>query len=136
FLGPETFRQGLHRYLSSHAYGNARTEHLWHALAEASNKPVTAIMDSWVKQTGYPVLDAQVRRDNGTATVSLTQRRFLYDHLLDPGAVDPTTWHVPVTIGQGGSDRKTSFLMSDPNASVALSGVTSWVKVNAGQTAF
>ena len=29
FLGPETFRSGLHDYLSANAYGNARTEHLW-----------------------------------------------------------------------------------------------------------
>ena len=136
FLGEETFRQGLHRYLSAHAYGNARTEHLWHGLAEASSKPVTAIMNSWVKQTGYPVLETAVRRDGATATVALTQKRFLYDNLLEPSTADQTRWQVPVIIGQGGSAKKTAFLMEDPNASVALQGANSWIKVNAGQTAF
>ena len=31
FLGEETFRQGIHHYLKSHQYGNARTEDLWRA---------------------------------------------------------------------------------------------------------
>ncbi|MEX2430683.1 MAG: ERAP1-like C-terminal domain-containing protein, partial [Dehalococcoidia bacterium] len=66
----------------------------------------------------------------------LTQKRFLYDNLLESGAADSTQWQAPVTIGQAGSDKKTSFLMTDPTASVALSGADSWIKVNAGQTAF
>ncbi len=136
FLGAETFRQGLHRYLASHSYGNARTEHLWHALAETSNKPVTTIMDSWVKQTGYPVLTADVRREGASSTISLTQKRFLYDNLLDTASADGVMWQVPVTIAQGGADRKTSFLMADRSASVALPSADTWTKVNAGQTAF
>ena len=56
FLGEETFRQGIHHYLKSHQYGNARTEDLWASLESVSGKPITAIMNTWVKQAGYPVL--------------------------------------------------------------------------------
>ena len=62
FLGADVFQRGLHGYLSAHQYGNARTEDLWKALEEASGQPVTAIMDSWVKQMGYPVLSARAQR--------------------------------------------------------------------------
>ncbi|MEE8518852.1 MAG: M1 family metallopeptidase [Dehalococcoidia bacterium] len=137
FLGPETFQKGLHGYLSGHAYGNARTEHLWSALAEASNMPVTAIMDSWVKQMGYPVVGVEFKREPQGTVLSLTQTRFLYDHLLD-GPGDSSVWEVPVGILQAGGSARESLLMQDSTASTILSPATAdgWVKVNAGQTGF
>ena len=135
YLGAETFREGLHRYLSTHSYGNARTEHLWSALAEASSKPVIAVMDSWVKQTGYPVLDVETRRGPDGLAVQLKQSRFLYDHLLD-GSPDATVWQVPVTVSPAGAD-PASLLMTETNASTALpASGEGWLKVNAGQTGF
>ncbi len=56
FLGAEVFRNGLHSYLSTHMYDNARTEDLWLALENTSGQPVTDLMNSWVKQTGFPVI--------------------------------------------------------------------------------
>ena len=137
FLGPETFRRGLHDYLSAHAYGNARTEHLWMAMAGASGKPVTAIMDTWVKQMGYPVINVEVTRADSGVVVDMEQRRFLYDHLLD-GAPDGTVWQAPVSVSQRGSTQPQSLLMGEPSASVTLArdGEGGWVKANAGQTGF
>jgi len=57
-IGPEAFRKGLQTYLVRHAYGNTVTEDLWAALEEASGKPVGKIMDTWTKQPGYPVVNA------------------------------------------------------------------------------
>ena len=33
FLEKETLKKGLQRYLSTHAYGNARTDDLWDAMS-------------------------------------------------------------------------------------------------------
>lgn len=44
------FADGLRVYLNLHKYGNAETQDLWEAIAEVSNKPIPAIMDSWVNQ--------------------------------------------------------------------------------------
>ncbi len=139
FLGEETFRQGLHGYLSANQYANARTEDLWTALEEASGQPVTAIMNTWVKQMGYPVLQTDTRAHEGARRVGLTQRRFLYDHLLDESEADPTLWQVPVSVARAGDDDKVSLLMEQRDADVELdkdTGSGGWVKANAGQTGF
>ena len=139
FLTPEVFQRGLRDYLNAHRYANARTEDLWAALEAASGKPVTEVMNSWVKQTGYPLLEADVSRE-GELGVNLTQRRFLYDHLLDQGGDDQALWQVPVTVTIQGQTEKVSGLMRERNHTLVLGGTTpaatGWVKVNGGQTGF
>ncbi len=139
FLGEEMFQKGLQRYISANQYGNARTEDLWAALDEVSGQPVTAIMNTWVKQMGYPVLEAETRGHEGARHIGLTQRRFLYDHLLDESEQDPTLWQVPVSVAKAGSDDKVSLLMDQRNADVEVdkdAASQGWVKANAGQTGF
>ena len=62
WLGPERFRDGIRRYLATHAYGNTETHHLWDALEEQSGQPVRRIMDAWIFQPGYPAIDVHLRR--------------------------------------------------------------------------
>ena len=140
FLGEETFRQGIHHYLRSHQYGNARTEDLWASLEQVSGKPITTIMNTWVKQAGYPVLTVEESTDAyiGGPVLSLTQSRFLYDRLMSPDDEDPARWQVPVSIRQAGSESKTAALMMGDTLNVPLDSAddSGWVKVNAGQTGF
>ncbi|MCH7483103.1 MAG: M1 family metallopeptidase [Chloroflexi bacterium] len=144
YLGEETFRTGLHAYLSAHSYANARTEHLWSAMAEASGQPVTRIMDSWVKQMGYPVLDVELSRTADGLTIGFRQERFLYDRLLGDdapggGGPDGSVWEIPVGVVRGGAEaERESMLMDGTTGSMSLSldPSSSWVKVNAGQTGF
>jgi len=42
-----------------HKYANATTGDLWAALSQASGIDVSAMMTSWTKQVGYPVLDVE-----------------------------------------------------------------------------
>jgi puromycin-sensitive aminopeptidase len=138
FLGEETFRKGLRVYMDTHAYGNARTEDLWEALEGASGQPVQALMASWLRQTGFPLLEATGRRKNGDLQVDLTQSRFLYENLEGP-TEDDTLWKVPVAIKRGGSP-PTSLLAEDREVCQPFPTTTSegldWFKVNAGQTGF
>ena len=141
FLGAETFRQGLHAYLSAHQYDNARTEDLWAALEKASGQPVTAVMNTWVKQMGYPLLEVEIQRRDAEVDVRLSQRRFLYDHLLGEGKEDPALWQVPVSLMREGSSGKVSLLMGEREAVSSLGkglAPTSkdWVNVNSGRTGF
>ncbi len=138
FLGPEVFQGGLYRYLKGHEYGNARTQDLWEALEEESGLPVTNIMDSWVKQTGYPVLQVQAARSEDEVQVSLSQERFVYDRLLGEEEPNPEVWRVPVTVSAPGAS-SASMVMEAKEAAVSLpaaSPANDWYKVNADQTGF
>jgi len=54
YLGPETFRKGVHAYLSAHLYSNATAEDFWNAQTATSHKPVDKIMESFVAQPANP----------------------------------------------------------------------------------
>lgn len=56
WLGEDVFVKGVSQYLSKFKYGNARTEDLWDALANASGKDVRKVMDIWTKKVGYPIV--------------------------------------------------------------------------------
>ena len=140
FLGHEVFRNGLQDYLSKHQYGNARTEDLWNALEKSSGKPVTEIMNTWVKQVGYPYIQVQTSTTNEILEIKLTQNRFLYDNLLDSENADKSLWQIPVKIIT--SEKQTydsSLLMKTENQHFSTNIIDtkpSWIKINAGQTGF
>ena len=56
YLGAETFRDGVRRYLTTHSYANTVTADLWDALEAVSGRPVRTVMDSWILQGGHPVV--------------------------------------------------------------------------------
>ena len=89
YLGPDAFRDGIRRYLATHAYGNTETHDLWEAIESATGEPVRRIMDQWIWQGGYPLLEVRATAD-GTR---IDQRRFLAD-----GDEDPTVWDVPLRV--------------------------------------
>ena len=133
FLGQEQFKKGLHRYLSTHAYGNARGLELWQAMQDESRLPVVSMMESWINQTGYPVVHADVRREADRTSLQLSQQRFLYS---GPNQ-DPTTWHIPVSVSAPGAQDTPFTIMDlrDATLDVPTHG-ESWIKLNTRQTGF
>lgn len=92
WMTPEKFQKGCQIYLAKYKFMNAKTSDFWRALEEASNLPVTDVMDTWTKQMGYPVLNVKDMR-------SITQKRFLLDPKADasqPPSVLGYTWNIPV----------------------------------------
>ena len=96
YLGEETFRAGVTRYLKTHAYSNTDTPDLWAALEAESGEPVGEIMDTWIFQGGYPRVSV-VATDDGYE-ISQAQFRFL-------GEGD-STWQVPVLYRSDKGDGK------------------------------
>ena len=135
FLGPEQFRKGLRRYLSEHIYQNATGTDLWSAMQEETGQPVVAMMESWINQVGYPVLNVDVNRADAVS-IGLTQQRFLYS---GPNQ-DTTLWQIPVRASVQGVAEPVSMVMSDREDTLEAQppqGVSnSWVKVNSQQTGF
>jgi aminopeptidase N/puromycin-sensitive aminopeptidase len=91
YLGPETFRRGVHAYLSAHEYSNATAEDFWGAQTDTSHKPVDRIMGSLVAQPGVPVVTFAAP---AAGHVSVAQRRFFLSPSIQP---DPAQkWTLPV----------------------------------------
>jgi puromycin-sensitive aminopeptidase len=80
YVDPDVFRAGVRDYLRQHAYGNAQADDLWAALGQAAGRDVSAIMNGWIRQPGYPLIS--VRLDQANQQLVLTQQRFTY--LNDP----------------------------------------------------
>ena len=143
FLTSEVFRQGLHQYLETNQYANARTGDLWAAMESVSQKPVTAIMDSWIAQTGYPVLSVQAEPAPDGIDLTLAQERFVYDHLLGDDAPEPTVWQIPVSVAHSGPGESAadaaSIVMDAAQTNLhlpAAAAAADWFKVNPAQTGF
>jgi len=93
YLGEEVFRQGVHNYLQAHLYGNATAEDFWGAQTANSHKPVDTIMESFVAQSGVPLLTLSEQQ---RASVSAQQSRFF----LKPSTAASTVqqWTIPVCL--------------------------------------
>ena len=138
FIGPSDFQKGIKAYLSDHSYGNAETQDLWNALELSSGKPVGKVMDSWVKQTGFPIITLDT---NNSSRIDLSQARFLYEHIEGQSEhVDETSWYVPIKISSSDGDDIATTLMESRDLSINLNtptgSETSWLKLNPDQTGF
>jgi puromycin-sensitive aminopeptidase len=111
YLGADRFREGVSHYLHRHSYANTETNDLWDAIEETSGSPVRRMMDSWIWQPGYPLVEAALVDDG--ATLRLGQRRFRFDDNDEDAASgadasayeDAATpsWVVPVHVRHGDS---------------------------------
>ncbi len=134
YLGEEDFRKGLNIYLNRHAYGNARTEDLWQALEDVSGKPVKAIMASYTKQPGYPVVIVRSERHGEELILSLEQRRFMLD---GKKGKKNQIWKIPVGILTSNTRDPIFKYMESQNMDFPLKlEVGEWIKLNPSQSGF
>ena len=130
FIGADAFKAGLRGYLSGHAYGSTHSRDLWKALEAASEAPVTRLMENWVGQPGYPLIEA--RREKNRLT--FRQHRFSYL----PGAPE-ATWIVPLKIRlfeAGGAQQTLTLALEDRQMAVDIDPDIETFKVNDGQSGF
>ncbi len=93
YLGHDTFRDGLRHYLKKHSYNNTETVQLWESFEKVSKKNVVKMMNTWTKQTGYPLISLSKKGHQYSAT----QERFFSSRIsrakYNKGAQQ--LWHVP-----------------------------------------
>ena len=117
YLGPETFRKGVHAYLSAHLYSNATAEDFWSAQTATSHKPVDKIMESLVAQPGEPLLTFG---EPANGSVSVSQKRFFLSPSIQP---DPAQkWTIPVCI-KTGTDKQDCHVLTPADSSLTTPGV-------------
>ena len=130
YIGADNFKKGLRHYLKTHAYSCAASHHLWEAFEAVADMPVTAMMQNWVGQPGFPLVTVDRRKDE----LVLTQKRFTYL----PGDFDQQ-WLIPVTMElftKSGDPQVRTVLMDARRKSVSLPAGTEAYKINSGQTGF
>ncbi len=130
YIGAQRYQQGVRAYLQRHAYDCAESRHLWEAFEGASDMPITAMVQSWIGQPGYPVIAA---RHLGTA-LQLSQHRFTYL----PLEIEQT-WMVPVTLAywtRSGQYGEQSVIFKDETMTIDLPADLIAYKLNIDQTGF
>ena len=130
FLGPDVFRDGITDYLTTHSHANTETSDLWDALERSSGRAVRTIMDTWINQGGYPLI--QVGEDG-----SLAQTPFSYRG--DPGGAIGTEWLVPVltrSLLSGEADSQPLLLTATRSAPETVTMGPSAQLVNAGGSGY
>ncbi|XP_077977919.1 aminopeptidase N-like [Glandiceps talaboti] len=150
FLGEDTLKDGLTHYLTKHLYGNVVTDDLFEALTEIdkgrNNYNVKLIMDTWVLQMGFPVVNVTATFDDEskTASVKTTQQHFLLDPFDEPDdkfVHFDYTWYVPLTYTHSGEReyiKPAEIWQNRGPVDFQINDVTSedWILVNINQTGF
>ncbi|XP_040185729.1 puromycin-sensitive aminopeptidase [Rana temporaria] len=138
YIGDEDFRKGMNQYLIKFQEKNAATEDLWESLEQASGKPIAAVMSTWTKQMGFPLIYVESEQKEDSRILTLSQKKFCASGPYH-GEESPQ-WMVPISIctSESPASAKLRLLMDKPEMTVVLEGVTSdqWVKLNPGTVGF
>ncbi len=126
YVGEPNFRKGLVRYLKDFKYKNAKGQDLWNAIGKASKMPVSSMVNSWLKQPGFPLVEIQQDDD----TLLIKQNRYLleYDKKSSKGL-----WEIPLSIGF--SDKTISKLFSKKSMTIKIPKSVGFV-ANSGRQGF
>ena len=92
YVGEPNFQKGLKKYLSDFKYKNAEGKDLWDAIGKASKMPVTSMVNTWLGQPGFPLVEI---KQDGT-TLNLTQKRYL---LENDKKSSKGLWSIPLSVG-------------------------------------
>src|SRR5262249_27713010 len=130
WLGEETFRKGVQRYLAAHEWRNAETGDFLSALSAAAGRAVAGPFATFMDRTGAPVVSARAAcgSDPGIVAVQKPYRRL---GSPDPG---PRTWQLPLCVKS--SEGSSCTLLTAPEARLATAACPSWLFPNAGAAGY
>jgi cytosol alanyl aminopeptidase len=137
-MTPDVFQKGVRAYIAKHAFKNATYDDFVGAMTEAAGKDMKPLFDSFVLQSGVPLISVKLDCTTAAAPkLELAQRRYV----PTGSKVDPKrTWTVPVCVrwgGKGGSGRDCTTL-TQPTGELALSAKScpAWVLPNEGELGY
>jgi aminopeptidase N len=132
YLGPDTFRDGVRRYIKARAFSNATTVDLWNGLSAASGQDVGALASAWTEQAGFPVVSVTSHCDAaGHRTIELGQRRFFLRTPAD-AAARVGHWSVPLQVRAGGEGSAQAVLLTKDGETVPAGSCQEPLSANAG----
>ncbi|CAG0887114.1 unnamed protein product [Darwinula stevensoni] len=142
FLSDEPFSNGLQSYLAKNKYGNTQTDNLWEALEGSSSVPVAAMMSTWTRQKGFPVISATLDGQE----VQLQQACFTSLNTADATLLGlpvqsarTEKWMIPIKLIRGSTGEVVAHtVMKDEKLSLQVPPLQAceWIKLNPGTVAF
>ena len=123
WLGEEKVQRALRSYLKKHAFGNATTGDLESALRGATGVDPAPVMDSFLNQTGIPLLHSEIRCDGVSPRLEIEQVNAAH------------RWTIPVCWRTDTGNTHCDVL-NGPRTEVALSACPAWVYLNSGATGY
>ncbi|MEM2160937.1 MAG: M1 family aminopeptidase, partial [Candidatus Nitrosotenuis sp.] len=124
FVTEKKFRAGLRVYLRKFSYKNAEGNDLWDEIGKAARMPVRSMVNSWLKQTGFPLVEAQ-KQDS---KLVLSQKRFV----LEQKGAQKGLWEIPLVIADNG--KTTSKILKKKQESIPAK--SNQILVNPGRNGF
>jgi aminopeptidase N len=88
YIGHDAFQAGLKAYFAKHKYGNTEGDDLWDDLSTASGKDIAHLMNTWISQSGYPVVDIEQKNSE----LTLSQHQFF----VGPHEPSDKLWPIPL----------------------------------------
>ncbi|XP_022167987.1 glutamyl aminopeptidase-like isoform X2 [Myzus persicae] len=137
-LGEEVFRIGVSAYLKRFAFKNAETDDLWTELQTANQNTVDVkkLMDTWIRQAGFPVVSA-IR--NGTK-LTLKQQRFFSSSNNNSTVVSSPynyKWEIPITYTTSNNNTVHKFWLTKDEDSITIDiPDAEWIKLNHRQIGY
>jgi aminopeptidase N len=134
YVGEDTFRAGVRRYMKDHAYANTVTDDLWREIDAVNATKITDIAHDFTLHAGVPLVSAHAERcDSGRLAVTVAQSRFGIDDSVKTGT---QTWRVPLAIKALGSAESTRVLVSGAAGTRVTLPQCAPVLLNAGQAGY
>ena len=127
YVGEPNFQKGLKKYLSDFKYKNAKGQDLWDAIGKASKMPVSSMINTWLKQPGFPLVE--INQDGNT--LKLKQKRYLLEPEKKFGK---GLWSIPLSLGM--ESETTTKLFSKKSMSIKLPKNTVGFVANYGRKGF
>ncbi len=131
-VGPDTFREGVNRYLRQYSRGNAVADDLWNSINAGADFDLARGLATFIDQPGVPLVTVE---DLGAGRFRFSQQR-----LVNAGDTEsrPQTWMIPIeyTYRSGGAIKTGKLLLDAPSATVDLGPDVAWIEPNRGQRGY
>lgn len=139
FIGVENFRDGVSAYLKANEFKNADSNDLLVHLEGKIDQDVNAIVNTWIRQKGLPVVT--VARDG--SNFRLTQKRFLTDADNEGKETVQSEynykWSIPISYvtSENPNEVKREWFMHTMNeVLIPVNDTIDWIKFNKDQVGY
>ena len=130
YVGKDNFKSGVSNFMKQFKFSNANSQNYWDGLEEGTGEPIKNFADSWVHQSGYPIVSVKEKNKK----LLFEQEHFTYLPIQSE-----KLWFIPVHLKifkKNGTSKEASFNFTSESFEFPIDEDYRAVKVNLGQKGF